>query len=147
MEDRIRIDTGVKRLLINDGPEFIEFNPEDVAFAERFYQLIKDFEAKSEEYKVRSAAITAEKAKDGNGLPVNLPDALKLLREVCEYMRSEIDGLFGTGTSKKVFGEALYLNMFEQFFTEVTPYIRAARGKKVAKYLRPDKAEGPAVMP
>jgi len=39
--DNLRIDTGIKKILINDGPEFIEFNPSDVIFAEKFYKLTK----------------------------------------------------------------------------------------------------------
>ena len=44
--DNIQIDIGTKKVHINSGPEFIEFNPSDVTFAEKFYQLVKDFNAK-----------------------------------------------------------------------------------------------------
>ena len=42
--------------------------------------------------------------------------------------------VFGAGTSEKAFGEAQTLNMFEQFFDGITPYIQGARGQKVSKY-------------
>jgi hypothetical protein len=134
--DSIRIDTGVKRIAINDDPNrVIEFNPEDVSFAERFYGLIKDFETKQVEYDRRSKAIDENKDVDANGIPANTQDGLALLREVCEFMRAEIDALFGAGASQAAFGDALTLDMFEQFFTGITPFIKSARDEKVRRYL------------
>ena len=133
--DNIRIDLGIKKVLINDGPEFIEFNPSDVAFAEQFYQLMKEFELKRVEYQARAAEIDAITELDPDGIPVNFPDKLAIMREVCEFMREKIDDLFGKGTSQKVFGDARTLNMFEQFITGITPYIRAERKKKIEKYV------------
>lgn len=132
--DSIRIETGVKKIQINDGPEYISFNPTDVSFAERFYQLIQDFEVKQVEYQARAKVIDANKKKDASGIPVNFPDGLAMMREVCEFMRAGIDGLFGKDTSRKCFGDALSLEMFGQFFTGITPFIKAARTEKVAKY-------------
>ena len=132
--DSLRIDTGVKKILINDGPEFIEFNPNDVSFAERFYSLIQEFEVKLKDYQARSDEIDGNKELDGNGIPVNFEARIALMREVCEFIRGKIDHLFGDGTSQRVFGNALSLNMFEQFFTGITPFIQKARYEKVAKY-------------
>jgi hypothetical protein len=139
--DSIRVETGIKRIQINDGPEFIEFNPSDVVFAERFYQLIKDFEIKQKEYEVRSLEIEKITGKDENGIPNNLPEGLALIREVCEFLKEKIDVLFGKGTSKKVFGDALNLNMFEQFFSGITPFIQVTREEKIAQYI-PTKTTG-----
>jgi hypothetical protein len=132
--DSIRIDTGVKKILINDGPEFIEFNPGDVAFAEKFYSLISEFETKMVEYQARSDEIDANKGVDTHDIPVNFESRIKLMRDVCEFVREKIDGLFGTGTSQKVFGNALTLDMFSQFFEGITPFIQKARTEKVEKY-------------
>lgn len=144
--DNLRIDIGVKHITINDGPEFIEFNPSDIVFAEKFYQLIKDFEVKQVEYKKRSEEIAAKVEKDGIGIPTNLSDNLVLMRDVCEFMREKIDGLFGKDTSQKVFRDTLSLNMFEQFFTGITPFISTARTKKVAKYISHPKKKKTIVM-
>jgi hypothetical protein len=134
--DSLRIDTGIKRVMINDDPSrVIEFSPEDVAFAEKFYSLIHAFETKQSEYDRRSKAIDENKAVDASGLPANVSDGLALLREVCEFMRGEIDGLFGAGTSQKAFGDARTLDMFVQFFDGITPFIKTARDEKVRRYL------------
>jgi len=147
--DTLTISTGEKHIAINGDPErVIVFNPSDVAFAERFYDLIREFEAKLKEYQPRSEAIEIHQDVDENGVPLNLPDKLALMREVCEYMRSKIDGLFGAGTSQKVFGDALVLSGFEQFFRGITPYIQTARSEKIAQYTNvvTDKKRKHAVM-
>ena len=136
--DTLQINTGEKRIAINGDPErVIVFNPSDVRFAERFYGLIKEFEDKLKEYQPRSEEIEIHQDVDENGVPLNLPDKLALMREVCEYMRSKIDELFGAGTSQKAFGDALVLGVFEQFFVGITPFIQAARTEKISQYTTP----------
>lgn len=133
--DSLRIDAGKKRIAINDDPQrVIEFDPTDVLFAERFYSLIQDFETKQVEYEQRAAELDTDQSFDQNGLPVNLAGRLAFMREVCEFMRLQIDSLFGTGTSQTVFGDALSLEMIEQFFTGITPFIQRARSEKINRY-------------
>lgn len=132
--DSLRINTGAKKILINDGPECIEFNPHDVAFVERFYSLLSEFEGKLDEYQKRSEALDSDKAIDENGLPANIPERIAFMREACEYLRGQIDKLFGEGTSKAAFGDTLSLDIFTQFFEGITPFIQAARQEKMAKY-------------
>jgi len=136
--DSIKINTGEKRICINDDPnKVIIFNPSDVTFAERFYSLIGELETKLQEYKKRGEILDNVTALDSNDIPINLDARLALLRETCEYMRSKIDILFGADTSQKAFGDAMVLEMFEQFFTGITPYIQSVRAEKIAKYSNP----------
>jgi hypothetical protein len=136
--DSIRIDTGEKRIAINDDPErVIVFNPSDIVFAEKFYRVVGEFEAKQQEYISRSDEIEAVTDKDSNGLPANMEERLALLRETCEYIREKVDYVFGSGTSQTVFGDAMTLNMFEQFFSGIMPFIRSTRTEKIKQYLPP----------
>jgi hypothetical protein len=133
--DSLRIDSGLKRIAINDDAErIIEFDPTDVLFAERFYGLIQEFETKQVEYEQHAAEIDADQSIDKNGLPANLVERLAFMREVCEFMRSKIDELFGASASQNAFGDSLSLEMIEQFFTGITPFIQQARSDKIAKY-------------
>jgi hypothetical protein len=134
--DSIRIDTGVKKILINDGPDYIEFNPNDVIFAEKFYELIGDFENKLTEYQERSKIIDANKEVDEYGIPKNAKELMELTHEACDYLRQRIDYLFGDGTSQKVFGNVLNLDVFTQFFEGITPFIKAGRTAKMKKYMK-----------
>ena len=133
--DTIVIDTGEKRIAVNGDPEkVIVFNPTDVVFVERFYQLMGQAEQKAEEYKVRARVLEAVKDRDANGLPLNIKERLDLLRDSCGYMRTQIDDVFGAGTSQKAFGDAMTLNMFEQFFDGIKPFFQKARVSKIAEY-------------
>lgn len=137
--DSLKIDTGEKRIAINDDPErVIVFNPQDIGFAERFYELLRDFEAKQAEYQARSELLDNDET-DEHGLPVNIGESLSLMREVCEFLNSKIDYLFGEGASQKIFGGAMTLDMYAQFFTGITPFIQVARQGKTAKYAPPGK--------
>jgi len=134
MTDSLRISSGARKILINDGPEFIEVNASDVVFVERFYAVIREFEAKLEEYKTRGTQIDEKGEVDSAGIPVNLADRIEFIREVCEFMNAKIDQIFGIGTAKKVFGETMSLDMYEQFFNGLEPFIRSARTERVSKY-------------
>ena len=132
----IKIDVGVKRILINDGPEYIQFNPSDVVFVEKFQTVIAAFEAKIEEYKAHAKEIDDNVATDKNGLPANLGEKLAMLRELCEFAHSQIDILFGDGTSQKLFNGALSMDMIEQFFDGIVPFIQDARDEKASRYTK-----------
>jgi hypothetical protein len=135
--DSIKINSGVKRVLINDDPNrVITFNPMDITFAEKFYDLLKDFEAKQVDYQKRATEIEAAVETDANGLPANLSDRIGLMREICNYIRGQVDHLFGAGTSQIVFEDALDLDMFTQFFDGITPFVQTARSDKLAEYSR-----------
>ena len=134
--DSIKIETGEKRLCINDDPErVITFNPSDLLFAEKFYQMLGDVDSKMTEYQRQAEALEADKEKDANDIPVNMQARFDLLRPTCDYSRSMIDSIFGDGTSQMVFGDSLNLDAFSQFFDGITPYFKTARAAKVAQYI------------
>jgi hypothetical protein len=133
--DSIQINTGEKRIAVNGDPErVIVFNPSDVLFAERFYKLITEFEKKLNEYKIRAEEIDENSDVDDLGIPVNTQVRIDLMCEACIYIREQIDLLFGKGTSQKAFGDALTLDMFQQFFEGITPFIQNERSAKIEKY-------------
>ena len=132
--NNISIDTGLIRIMINGGPAYIEFNPHDVLFAEKFYALMKDFSLKQIEYRRRSEEIDNNKSVDVNGVPSNYEDGLKLVHEMNDFTRKGIDTLFGEGTSDKVFGKSFVLEAYAQFFEGILPYVQQARTDKIAQY-------------
>jgi hypothetical protein len=143
MMDSIRIETGEKRIVINDDPNrVIVLNPSDMLFAEKFYQLIREFEEKSLEYETKRKAIEATTERDTYGLPVNAKEYIDLLHETCQYFRDKIDWLFGAGTSQMVFGDALNIDAITQLFQGLTPYFTSAREAKITPYFAPKPANG-----
>ena len=112
----------------------LSFDPSDVIFAEKFYNLITEFQAKAKEYEPQAEALDKNTATDGNGLPVNFGERIALLREVCEYIRTRIDHLFGIGTSQAAFGDVYDTELIVQFLDDLKPFFQSAREKKKKKY-------------
>lgn len=132
----IKINTGVIRLEVDcDGvKDEISFNPNDVVFMENIYRLMGELQEKKAEYAEAEGKLDANKGVDESGFPLNMQERLNLILDICFYIKGQIDGVFGEGTSKKLFGSANTLDMFEQFFDGITPYIQSARESKLAQY-------------
>lgn len=138
MTEALKITTSKKRIPIERDGEAVGvlvFDPSDIIFAERFYKLLGDFQEKQTQYQARAKELDAIQGTDENGAPANLEGGIALIREICEYMRGEIDNLFGAGTSAMVFGDSMVLETFSQFFEGVTPMIQSVREEKVTRYL------------
>lgn len=134
----IKIDSGIVRLTINDDPNrVVAFNPNDILFAERFYSLIDDFETKEKEYNKRLEELRADERKDEYGLPANAQEQMNLLKDIVKFFQTKIDWIFGAGTSDAIFQGVMNLDIIEQFFNGVAPYIQAAREKKTTSYVSP----------
>ena len=134
--DKLKINTGAVRLLVDcDGVENeISFNPTDLTFVENLYKLISELDAKKEEFAYKEAELDKNNVTDENGIPNNATERINLIKEVCIYLRGRLDDVFGPETSNRVFGSTNTLDMFEQFFEGITPYILKARTDKTAKY-------------
>ncbi len=133
--ENIQVDAGLKRITINGDPErVITFNPLDTLFVERYFDMLQKFEEKMVEYKEQCRVFEANTEKDENGIPGNARQQIAMLREVCEFVRENIDRVFGENTSQKVFGDVLSLGMFGQFFKEIAPHIQSARAEKMSQY-------------
>lgn len=129
-EQSIRIDSGEVRLLINDDPtRVIRFNPGDVLFVEKFYGLMQGFEEVQKNFQARLDAIPVT-----DGDMSTTPQILAVIEEACDWLMSQIDNVFGEGTSQIVFAGVKSLDMIEQFFLAITPYVKSHRESKVNKY-------------
>lgn len=132
----LNITTGVSIPVNRDGKEVgvIHFNPNDVAFSERVYDLIGELDAADKEYTQKAADLEKDTELDAYGLPRNQRERLSLLRGVCETMHAKIDEVFGEGTSEMVFGGALDLDAIWQFFDGIAPEMGEAQQERIKKY-------------
>ena len=126
--ESLKIRTGQVslRILDDEGNErgVFSFNPEDVASAKRFMEIRKELVEKRSEFEVKEAQCTDDESK------------VDLLNEIVDYFEATIDGCFGEGSSKLLFGEAKTLAMFSDFFDGIAPYYAEASKKRKAKYLK-----------
>jgi hypothetical protein len=133
--ENLIIDSGIKRIRINeDDNRIIEFNPEDIVFVEKFYGLIKKFEEKEADFRLKTEEIGSIEGEDEYGIPLNTKQTLDLILDLCNYLRKEIDEVFGEDTSNKAFGQTQTLNMFEQFFNGIVPFVQKTRNERIEKY-------------
>lgn len=131
----LQINTGEIKLAINDDPNrVIAFNPSNALFAERFYNLMGDFKSRLIEYRVRMDELEKHGDTDENGIVLNIQEHIDIVKEANNFMRAKIDDLFGVGTSQTVFGDALVMDAFTQFFEGILPFIQQARKDKINKY-------------
>lgn len=144
--DSLQITTGEKRIpIVRDGVHVGElvFNPKDSIFAEKLYVLLSEFQEKLKSRMVRMKEIESIQGTDSNGVALNAVELTKLTTGTCVYIRSEIDKLFGNGTSQMVFGDSMVLESFQQFFSGVLPHIEKERKEKVDGYIKPKFEKSP----
>lgn len=135
--EHLKIDSGAVSLSINgDESRIITFYPTDVRFAEDFFGLAKGFIEKRNELAAKAAELKGE------------PDAAKkelaMLRKVYDFMRSEIDRVFGPGTAQTAFGNHDSLAAYIQFFEGIKPHVLKARQNELDRYVK--EADEGAVM-
>lgn len=124
-----------RQVMIDDDPNrVITFDPGDILFTERFYEVIHDMEQKKDEYDRKMVLLNKRGGVDALGMPENMREMIALMRELCVYLRGQIDRLFGDGTSQMVFGDNLSLEAIGNFFRGIRPVIDSARADKVDKY-------------
>jgi hypothetical protein len=126
--DILRVDTGSKKIQINDGPDFIEFNPTEVNWGRRYEKMRVEVKLRMDDLSAKIAVL--EKNDD----PA-IEEISKLRDEVCLFIREKIDILFGAGTSQKVFGDSMSEYAIASFLEGITPFIQAGRETLVSKYM------------
>lgn len=138
----LQIDLNTIKLLINQGPDYIEFNADDILFIEGFYNLIEQFQLKQIQYQNMMDKIDPEQTTPG-GLPLSAGETIAAMKDICLFARAKIDEIFGMGSSQKLFGNSLAFAPIEQFFTGISPYIKARRSAHLQEFLPPKAVRKP----
>lgn len=131
--DSIRVDTGVKRIEVNDDGETITLNFADQSFPARYFQMVDEFEAKSAEFQKQAQELDekemSEYEKQRAIADFNL--------EIHEFFKERIDGLFGPETCRKVFGDIVpAMDLYMDFLNQLAPFFQKygkERQKKLAQ--------------
>lgn len=134
--DKLRVDSGIKKIEVNDNGEYISIPISDTAFYERLGVLIRNFEHKQKEVEQKAEAL-AEKHKDKPDDDAGaIADIAQLYSELCRYICAEIDGLFGAECCRKVFVgvENPSVELIADFLEQITSLINqyaAERNQKI----------------
>lgn len=135
-------DTKVRLAINDDENRVIEFDPSDVKFANRYYTMLADYEIKQKEFTEKAAEIDKITTYNSFGIKVSDIEGSKLVLEMCEYMKEQIDYVFGNGTSEKAFGDIINPDMINQFLSGVAEYILSIRNTKINQYVGKDETKG-----
>ena len=135
--DSLRVNSGIKRIEVNDSKEYIEIPISDASFFERYAEILQYFDKKQVEIDKRAKEI-AEKysAKEKEEIlgedaiaEMNVDmvaDTVKLYSELCKDTCMQLDKLFGDGCCRKVFVgiETPGIELIGDFFCRITPFLQ-----------------------
>lgn len=123
--DKLRVDSGIKNIEVNDNGDYISIPISDAAFYERFGALMKNFEHKQVDIE-QEAKNLSEKHKDKPDDDADaIVDSIQFYAELCRYTCDELDKLFGDGCCKKVFVgiQNPSVELIGDFFEQITPLL------------------------
>ena len=129
--NEIRVNSGIV-VNVNDNGDTITINAEDQLFIEKFFSAIERFEKIQKEM---SEPKWKEKSER---------EQLSAMIDKTKEIMEDIDGMFGTGACKKVFGDiipSVYLiaDFFDQLIPIASKYADERQKKIAEKYNRKRK--------
>ncbi len=129
--EKISLKRGIT-VEVNDNGDTIELNLEDQKLVDRFYQLI----GKLDEVK--------KNVNEANVRQISDRDKLQYMIGQIEEIMTGIDGIFGAGCCRKVFGDIvpnpyLIAEFFEQMIPIIEKYMQERKKKINEKYSRQRK--------
>lgn len=133
----IRVNTGVKRIEVNDSGDFITMSLNDNDFLSRFFSLYENVQKMAEESSAREREIQ-ERYKESEDRIGRAKASYDLYTKCGKDMMGEVDALFGDGTCKKVFGDITpTFDLYIEFFEQLTPYLQEfaqEKSQRMSKY-------------
>lgn len=136
MGKTLTVETGVVEYTLNDAA-VVRFNPTDFSFIERLFNTFDELDKKQDEY-----VSDIEKAK-------NNIEVFEITRRLDEEMKSQVDGLLGSGLCAQLLGDVniyaladglpIWANLFLALMDEIdTSFAREqkATNPRLQKYLK-----------
>lgn len=109
---------------VNDNGDTIEFDITDIELPFKLERAQKMANEAKKWLKAQQVIISKKQdtAKKGDLMTVKERATLEAYRECFKKMRAAIDEFAGAGASNKIFGDKNYLEMFNDFMTEMEPH-------------------------
>ena len=132
----ININDNKIYLCINDDEtKVIAFDPNDVGFVSRYYDFLDYLNRKEAGYLNEAKSIDESNESETE----KTKRITKLLANMCNDVKEQLDIVFGRGTMDRIFGDVLRPDMFRELLMGIAPYINAARNSKIKKYCNKDE--------
>ncbi|MBS1474010.1 MAG: hypothetical protein HP058_03720 [Massilimaliae sp.] len=131
----IRVNTGAKKIEVNDEGEYIILNFGDQDFPNRFYAMLDRVQERVDKAAEEEKEIK-NRYESGSDELIRAMSSFSC--DLHRYIANEIDALFGAETCRKVFGDIVPgLELFEDFFDQLMPFFKEygeARAQRLNKY-------------
>lgn len=141
--DSIRVDTGVKKIEVNDEGETISLNFADQSFPARYFAMVDEFEACQPEFQKEAEKLDqAFQEKQISDYEYSR-GAASLSLKMHTFFKERVDGLFGADTCRKVFGDIVpSVDQYCDFMAQLAPYFEKygkERQKKLMQKYSPKR--------
>jgi len=131
----IRVNTGAKRIEVNDNGDYIVLNFGDHDFPNRFFALLDTVQEIAEKAAEKEKELK-EKYEGGSLEQQRVSFAFDC--ELHKEIAAEVDNVFGPDTCKKVFGDIVPgVELYDDFFHQLMPYFEQfgkERAQRMSKY-------------
>lgn len=136
--DKITLNSGLKRIEVNENGDCITFDARDQGFMDRIMNLLKEFYAKKEEYDAKIEKIQEMPGDTEEQQIARASAALEFNSSVCNWMAEQINAVFQDDVKQKVFGDITPTGeAWAEFMYQLAPIVQAARveqSERVRKY-------------
>ena len=136
--DKITLQSGVKRIQVNENGDCITFDARDQGFTERFMKLLKDFTNKKAEYDAEIKELQSMPCDTEGQQIARAIAALEFNSIVCNWMAEQINAVFQDDVKQKVFGDITPTGeAWAEFLYQLAPIVQMAKAEqseRVRKY-------------
>lgn len=141
--DSIRVDTGVKKIEVNDEGETISLNFADQSFPARYFAMVDEFEASQSTFQKEAQELDKECEQNQLSDYERSRKVAAFNLKVHQFFKDRVDGLFGEGTCRKVFGDIVpSVDLYVDFINQLAPYFEKyskERQKKLMQKYNPKR--------
>lgn len=138
MTNKITVDSGIKKIEVNDKGECITFSTRDQAFIVGLVALVQDFDKKKEEYRAKLAEVEAMPSDTQEEQIARAVAACDFNMKICGQLKQQVDETFHDDVCRKVFGDITpTVDAFAEFFIQLAPLVSIAQAEqheRVRKY-------------
>lgn len=116
--EKIRVQSKtLYKIEVNDDGDIITLDPSDLKLYEKAYAMIDAI--KDAEYEFNQESKEIDQIEDSENKTRMM---VQCMIKYYEKGREAIDIMFGTGASKKIFGDDNFIEMFDLFFEQMEPH-------------------------
>ena len=121
--DSIRVDTGVRKITVNDEGETISLNFADQSFPVRYFNMVDEFQSQQEIFQKEEDDLVKECEENQLSEYERMRKTAALNLKIHEFFKERVEALFGADACRKVFGDIVpSVDMYMDFISQLAPY-------------------------